>query len=187
MTNHDQSASDDARLNALLRQHQVPAPSIDFEARVLRRARQAGEPTHPHSGYWRAFSAGAIAASLAALALWLTLSPSQPNGLPPDSGSIAQIEMQMNETRQVQLVFDSRTQTQATVTIELADNLELAGFGTQRRIEWRTELVEGRNLLELPIALLDGQDSQFEVALRDDNNRTQALKVRIHAKHPAPV
>ena len=53
----------------------------------------------------------------------------------------------------------------ATVTIELADNLELTGFPNERRIEWQTDLSQGKNLLALPLTLTSATESHFHVAL----------------------
>ncbi len=188
MTNRHTATDDQAQLDALLRRHQVPAPSADFEERVLAKAHQATAAGGRQRTYWQAFGSGAIAASLAALTLWLTLSPGSPgeapSQIPGQMPAVAQIQMTEHQTRQLQLVFDSRTSTEATVSIELADNLQLSGFGNQRHIEWRTELVEGRNLLELPVELLDANDSMVRVALRDDSDRMQAMEIKIQSIPP---
>lgn len=106
----------------------------------------------------------AMAASIAVLGLGLALffgagfvsDRGDPNG--------PRIVLVANEGKVVRLVITSPAeQDAATVSIELADNLELAGFPNERRIEWQTNLSEGKNLLALPLTLKDQADSHFRV------------------------
>src|SRR5262245_34659208 len=62
--------------------------------------------------------------------------------------TVAQVDLIAHEGKQVRLMINSAAaHDPATVTIELANNLELAGFPNEHRIEWQTTLAAGRNLL----------------------------------------
>jgi hypothetical protein len=94
----------------------------------------------------------------------------------------AHVTLVAHEGKTVRLVIDSPTeQDAATVTVELADNLELAGFPNERRIEWQTNLSEGKNLLALPLTLTDPSDSHFRVGLVYGSTRTD-IQVSVEAR-----
>src|SRR5262249_49643221 len=100
---------------------------------------------------------------------------------PGTARSAANITLVAHEGKPVRLLINSAVaQESATVTIELADNLELAGFPDERRIEWQTPLAAGRNLLTLPLTLTRPTDSQFRVGLKYASGR-QDIQVSVKA------
>ena len=69
---------------------------------------------------------------------------------------------------QVNLVIDSPDEmAQATIRIVLADNLALDGYPGTRELSWSSSLMEGSNLLQLPLLLPEGQASFLEVTYGD--------------------
>lgn len=108
----------------------------------------------------------AIAASIGALAIAFGVMFGRVDHPPSPVTSVAQVTLTAHEGKTVRVVIDSPAeQSAATVIIQLADNLELAGFPNERRIEWRTDLSEGKNLLALPLTLTNEAESHFDVAL----------------------
>jgi hypothetical protein len=123
----------------------------------------------------------AMAASIAVIGVSLGLYAAL--GTPPEATANAQVTLTAHEAKTVRVVIDSpAAETAATVTIELADNLELAGFPNERRIEWRTSLSRGKNLLALPLTLTTPSESHFHVAL-SLGATTKDVRVAVH---PAP-
>src|SRR5262249_3544467 len=98
------------------------------------------------------------------------------------SFSVAEVDLVANQGKPVRLVIDSAApHDSATVTVELANNLELAGFPQDHRLERTTALAAGRNLLTLPLTLTDASDSQFRVGLSYESGR-QNIKVTVKSQ-----
>jgi hypothetical protein len=107
----------------------------------------------------------AIAASIALFGVAIGLFFGYRLGM-EQSPEFAHVNLVANEGKTVRLLIESpAAQDAAIVTIDLADNLELAGFPNEHRIEWQTPLAAGRNLLALPLTLTEPSDSQFRVGL----------------------
>lgn len=132
-------------LLAQLNQLPVPAPSADFEDHVLH-ALQA--PTTHRRGFFAGFSS-AIAASLmlGLLVYFMMFKPATDI----EEISIALVPEQLEK---VNVVFRSPSAfEQATLIIELPENVELAGYPGQRRLQWQTRIQQGSNRLRLPLIL----------------------------------
>jgi hypothetical protein len=106
----------------------------------------------------------AMAASIAVLGIAVGLLVGFRLGT--EQANLPHVNLVAHEGKTVRLLIDSpAAQDAATVTIDLADNLELAGFPNEHRIEWQTPLAAGRNLLALPLTLTQPADSHFRVGL----------------------
>jgi hypothetical protein len=122
----------------------------------------------------------AIAASIAVLGVAASLFFGVGNVADRDGSNGPRVVLVAHEGKVVRLVIDSPTeQHAATVSIELADNLELAGFPNERRIEWQTNLSEGKNLLALPLTLKDQADSHFRVQVHYGSTEKD-IRVSVH-------
>ena len=171
-------------LQAGLRELPVAPPTPDFAERVLRRARQAHEaPTRP-----RGFLAGFGTALAAGLALWAVvgLFPVSQQQVGTPAGSVPEVTIALDQTSQVNLVFQAaREVADAKIAIELPENIMLAGYPDRRRLEWRTHLNKGSNLLRLPlVAIGDGQDQQLVARIEYGDAKTTTLKVRLKVAKP---
>jgi hypothetical protein len=149
----------DAALDHALQSEQVPAPRARFVDEVIATAVRNGRRTQS--------PLPAIAASIAVIGLMFAML----YGMPRNPAS-PQVTLIAHEGKTVRVLIDSPSAQQAaTVTIELADNLELAGFPNERRIEWQTDLSVGKNLLPLPLTLTEKADTHFDVALSYGSTR----------------
>jgi hypothetical protein len=175
---------EDLALAHALQGQTVPPPRAGFVDDVIAAAIRSGVRTRPTFG-----PIHAVAASVAIIGIVLGVlfgaRLDQPNKALP------YVTLNTNEGRTVRVVIDSSSdRQQATVTIELADNLELAGFPDQRRIEWQTDLLAGKNLLALPLTLTAEADSHFNVALAYGSTR-KYIRVLVHPappkREPAPI
>jgi hypothetical protein len=148
----------DWSLDRALREEWVPPARDGFVDQAIAAAAR--------SGVWVPARRFAMAASIAVLGIAVGLLFGLRAG--SDHGTTAGplVTLVAHEGKTVRLVIDSPSeQDAATVTIELADNLELAGFPNEHRIEWQTKLSEGKNLLALPLTLTVPSDSHFRVGL----------------------
>lgn len=149
----------DALLDHALRGQDVPAPRARFVDEVIATAVRTGVRS---ASPWPA-----VAATVAVIGILFGIL----YGVPREPAT-PQVTLTAHEGKTVRLVIDSPSaQAAATVTIELADNLELAGFPNERRIEWQTDLLVGKNLLALPLTLTDEAASHFDVVLAYGSTR----------------
>lgn len=124
-----------------------------------------------------------IAASIAVIGFVLGVVYRSYDNPAVDRSPFSQVTLAVHEGKTVRVVINSPSEEDsATVTIELGDNLELAGFPNEHRIQWQTSLSQGNNLLALPLTLTDRSDSQFRVALSYGSSRKN-VRVLVH---PAP-
>jgi hypothetical protein len=62
------------------------------------------------------------------------------------------IVMGLNQTKNVKLLFDAKDNIEnVSISIELSDNLTLAGYENRKSISWQSQLQKGQNVLALPI------------------------------------
>ena len=163
----------DWTLDHALRSQTEPLPDDDFVDRAIAHAiAHAANRRRRHV---------AMAASIAVVTVVFGVVFGQLQRAPNAAATMAQVTLIAHEGKTVRVVIDSPAeQDAATVTIELADNLELAGFPNERRIEWQTTLSEGKNLLALPLTLLDDMESHFDVALSYGATKKD-VRVAVHA------
>lgn len=159
------------RLAQALQSLPVPEPSPGFVDRALHAAAMANR-----QGRSRQYAAAAAVLLMVAAGLGGLFSLRE---YPGEDGALDVVSA---EPRMVNVVIDTRRDRQdALVTIELADDLELDGFSGQRRIEWRTDLARGRNLLALPVRSTSGTGGEIRVALRYDDQTTTELRIPVRA------
>ncbi|MFW6094313.1 MAG: hypothetical protein ACODAC_10095 [Pseudomonadota bacterium] len=142
----------------------VPDPGPGFEDRVLRRAVAASREAAPRS--WRRPAGIATAALATVLALAALLGEPWSAAAPEP------------KPRMVNVVIDAKeNRRDALVTVELADDLELAGYSDQRRIQWRTDLAKGKNLLALPVRARSGAQGDIRVALSYQGGAATQMRI----------
>ena len=159
----------------------VPEPRHGFVDRALRVA-SGREPPVVHgfraairrpSTWWGA-GAGALAASLAWLALFVHTSAA------PDT----RLVLALNESRDVPLVIDAeRNLDGATIRLSVSGSIGLAGYGEEHEIEWTTSLTQGANLLSLPV-FARAQGDGLVVAVIEHEGRTRQLSVALRVVAP---
>ena len=159
----------------------VPEPRSGFVDRALLIA-SGRRPTAVHTiraairrpVTWWAAGAGALAASLAWMALFI------------HSGDLrdSYLVLALNESRDVPLVIDAeRNLDGATIRLSVTGSVGLAGYGEQHQIEWTTSLTQGVNLLSLPVFARAPGDG-LVVAEIEHEGRTRRLSVALHVVAP---
>ena len=156
----------------------VPEPRPGFIDRVL--ANAAKPPAREPDGFraalrrsstWWAAGAGALAATLACVAvLWMqSRAHSEPS-----------LALTLNESRDVPLVIDSeRDLDDATIRLYVTGSVVLAGYEKQHEVEWQISLTRGANLLSLPVVARSTGDG-FVVAEIEHEGRIRRLSVTLH-------
>ncbi len=127
---------------------------------------------------WTLGLAGMAAAASLALAIAVGLLVAGPGG-----SAVPTLAVTPGKTEQVRLVFNSPERVQeVTVTLELPDGVELAGYPGRKSLSWRTDLEEGRNLLELPV-VLNGPGGVLRAGL-EFNGHSRRFDVSLKARTP---
>ena len=160
----------------------VPEPRPGFVDRVL--ANASGRKAPEARGFraalrrpatWWAAAAGALAASLAWMALLFV-----------QSGDVREpnLVLALHESRDVPLVIDAeRNLDGATIRLSVSGSVGLAGYGEQHEIEWTTSLTQGANLLSLPVFARAPGDG-LVVAEIEHEGRTRRLSMALHVVAP---
>ncbi len=144
------------KLSALI----IPNPGIDFADRVIGKTIETNraERRHPFGGL-------ALAAMLLlGIFLGLVLSDrfTEDTSLTVAHAAIA---LWVNQVKPVNVVIDSSDSFEdATISIVLAENIEIDGYPGTREMSWKTPLLKGKNLLTLPLILQHGTEGYMDVS-----------------------
>jgi len=167
----------DLLLGDKLKSMQIPEPSTDFVENCIARAVTAqkvsiGIPANLWS---------MVAMLLIGIMLGVMFASHQPAFDAPSAFSHP-LAMVANKTKLINVVIDSdEYQSNATIIITLADNVEIEGYPDTRELSWQTELLKGKNLLALPLILHGGSEGYFEISYTASEG-TQRVRVDIATK-----
>lgn len=135
------------RIKQMLNDLPVEEPAQDFEQRMFTVVRRQ-YPQHIRNN----FKAGFATAVAASLAIWFAASVFVPETTEP---MLDVVSIGLEESRDLKLVFTSVEDIQqASMHIELPDNIELLGYPGQKMLAWKTRLDKGQNVLTLPVQAL---------------------------------
>ena len=140
----------------------TPRPDAAFFDHALAKAAQNG--TRRQRNRWVMTGVGGTIA--AGLVLWMLggMFLKTPDVSEP---AILAIAMTLEEPRTLNLVFSSATAlTNATMTVDLPQGVEVEGFAGQRQITWMTSLTEGKNVLPLTLIATSPQGGELMATLR---------------------
>jgi anti-sigma factor RsiW len=142
-----------ARLQAL----PVEAPSDGFVQRALERAhtpKRRRAPGLVAAGFLIAFAASVFTV------IYTGLMVEAPNT--ELSAALPSVSMVVEERRVVNLVFASSSALdEVSLRIDLPAGVELAGYEGRSRVDWRTRLVAGRNVLPLELIATEPTEGQL--------------------------
>lgn len=146
-----------------------PAPG--FEQRLFAAVnRQYPQPAQHH------FKAGFATAIAASLAIWFAVSVFVPSTTEP---ALDVVSIGLHESRKLQLVFTSVNDIgNASMQIELPDNIELLGYPGQKNLAWKTRLDKGQNVLTLPVQALGKVQGEL-VARVDYGDKQKTYRLRL--------
>lgn len=155
----------------------VPPARFGYEKRVLSFLEEKSAKQTKHQSWFYAGFSSAIAASFA---LWLVFSPVSLLSTKAEKMSTVNLLVQKQQT--VDLVFNLANELpDATLTIELPEKIEIAGYAGKRQLSWKTALKKGANRLALPI-IGSQEHSGILIARLTNNGKTKTFRVRINTK-----
>ena len=149
----------------------VSGPSSGFFDRALAAAR-ANDSHATTRARWSRGRAGKLAAAIAVVVVGgLLLQEPEISGDPAVSSAVAGISMALFETRTVNLVFASSNEmADVSLTVDLPDGVELAGYSGRGQVSWTTRLQVGRNVLPLELVATGGDGGELTARLRHDSD-----------------
>lgn len=163
-----------------LRDIPAPAPRPGFEKRVLGFLQTKDKPATPKQTHW--FAAGFGSALAAGLAMWLVFSP----GVMQPNNEVSEISIVLvpEQTKKVSLVFNSPHDiTDATLTLQFSNEIELAGYPGKQQLQWQTALKKGTNRLNLPLIAKGKTGGQLLARITRDG-KTKTFRVNINTGAP---
>ena len=63
------------------------------------------------------------------------------------------------------------------MTIDISENLEISGYGDQKKISWKADLKKGTNVIALPISALARGEGEITARVRL-NDRVKIFKIK---------
>lgn len=166
------------KLSALV----IPNPGIDFVDRAIGKAIEANRVDRRH------LVNGPALAAMLLLGVFLGLILSK-NYSADTSPTVTQtpIALWVNQVKPVNVVIDSSDKIEdATISIELAENIEIDGYPGTREISWKTSLLKGKNLLTLPLIMQSGSEGFMDVSYRA-GNKVYKTRVPVNAGPETPA
>jgi hypothetical protein len=143
-------------------------------SRVIQDVMADARPRQTGYGFWHGTGFGAaVAASviMAIMAFGVMRSPEVSSTPAMQDFTIA-----LNEPRNINIAIEAGHDfAEATVSVFLSGDVELAGFGSKREISWTTSLAQGVNQLSLPIVATSPNGGTLLVRL--DNEGAQKVFV----------
>jgi hypothetical protein len=151
-------------IERLQSRYDVPAPSPDFESRVIAAASSQGKSAlRPATMAW---ASGAVAAVLA-IGIVLVV------GMGPDS------DMPRSQPHNVRLAFDTvDAMDDVTLTVELPPHVEMSGYPGYQRLSWNVSLDKGENVVNLPLNILFPGEGDL-VAHLDNGERKKTFRASL--------
>ncbi len=156
-------------LRHMLKSMPAPLPSPDFAGQVLA---GAVAQSRGRSRFRKAVSmAGALAAGVV---VWLMLSLTGGPMHPGPENKIASVPMilALQQATTIRMVVNAPyDMLQSTVTVLVPAHLEIVGFPGESEISWNTDLLKGKNLLELPVVAKKIGESTLVTQIDYQNKR----------------
>jgi len=165
-------------LAAALKDIEVPPAKTGYEQRMLKFLEE--KQTHnTHLQNW--FVTGLGGAIAATFTLWLTFS--SPSIFSTDADNANSINLIVQKEKTVDLIFNLPNElTDATLTLELPDKVEISGYPGKRQLSWNTSFKKGANRLALPIIASDENNGML-VARLINKGTTKTFRVHINTRH----
>lgn len=136
------------QLRKMLQNLPAPLPSSDFTNQVVQKAISEAQS----KGRFKTVISmcGGIAA---AIALWVLVSLSGtmlPNA--EKQNTLADMTLELQKKTTIRMVFNTpHDMLHSKVTLHVPQHLDIVGFPGEREISWNTDLLKGKNLLEVPV------------------------------------
>lgn len=155
-----------------LQQLPISEPSADFEQRVFNEIRR--QHRQPRVGR---FAAGFATAMAASLAIWFASSVYLPEMPGQSASQQATVSVALNQQQTVRLMFEAQSDIQqVSLSIDLPNNMQLAGYPGRKQLSWQTSLKKGSNVLALPVMAVDPGEGEL-VARLNYGDKSKTVRV----------
>jgi len=165
----------DLQLKHTLHQIAVPEPSAKFVEQSIKHA------ISEHDGGTKKYRALAgSAAAMLFFAMTFSFVFKQDAGLlNGEAEGLYEMQMAINQTKNINVVLQSDSyRANATIRVLVAENLQLQGYDNNRELSWQTELVEGKNVITLPLILQSAAGGYVDITYRSGAD-TGTLRVSV--------
>lgn len=158
----DTKLEHERELRSLLSSLPVPQPSTGFKARLFSEVRSHyPEERQHHTGFRLASGLASIA--VFSLSLWFFYGAQEvdPRNQYPQIVTVA-----TNTEQPVRLMFDANEEIdQAQLSVDLPDNVRLAGYPGRNHLTWNTSLHKGQNVLALPVVASESGKAELRTQI----------------------
>ncbi|MDY6822382.1 MAG: hypothetical protein SWH68_01080 [Thermodesulfobacteriota bacterium] len=160
----------DRRLGRTLRNMPAPEPAPGFAADIVEYA------VHTHRlKRRRVFAAGVSAAALLMVAVGVSLMTFFVN----PGAAVISVVMPVGGEKTVHIVIEAvAPRSAATLDIALAGDVAVRGYPGQERLQWQTDIQQGKNVLAIPILLRDRPGGNVNVRYAYDGTET-AVSIQV--------
>lgn len=157
----------DLRLNRLLRQIVVEEPSPGFVEQSIGKA-VAVTPRTAAAHYLMS----GIAAAVLVFALAIGFVTLRNDSMDVAERVQHEVRMSVNQSQNISIIIGSdRPRPETKITVSLAKNLRLQGYGDTTELSWETALSEGENVIELPLILQGEGGGYVELSYQAGSDR----------------
>lgn len=156
----------------------VPPAKEGYEQRMLKFLEKK-QPQKNQQRNW--FMAGFGSALAATFAMWLNFSPLSISNLE----EMSTVNLTVHQTQKVDLVFNLPGELKdATLSLELPEKIEIAGYPGKRQLKWKTSFKKGANRLALPLIASEKQNGILIASLTKDG-KTKLFRIRLESQFPS--
>ena len=156
----------------------VPPAKKGYEQRMLKFLEEKHIQKNPQRNWFMAGFGSAVAATFA---MWLYFSPVAT----PDLEEVSTVNLTVQQTHKVDLVFNLPNALQdATLSLELPEKIEIAGYPGKRQLKWKTSFKKGANRLALPLIATEEHDGILTASL-SKNGITKTFHINIDSQLPS--
>lgn len=165
----------DVLVTRSLNEEPVPKPDTGFADRVMDRAVSRARRRRKS----RVFRGLSVAAAVLMIFFAGYLAHFTAQHSPVSEQRHMEMAMAEGEEDSIRILIETkRARQDATFTVALQGEVALKNLPDRKRVQWRTDLEQGRNLLELPVELRGDSGGTIRVGYRYDHER-QEVSVRV--------
>ncbi len=166
----------------MVARYAVPAPSLDFESRVLGKATSAASSRKVHAVWGGAVAAALVVGLVIGQGMTgIGSEPEQAEIHAPAQGVSGPVIQPVDRT--VRLAFTAgEPLDNVTLTLDLPPHVELSGLPGQHKVSWQVSLQQGDNVLALPLTILFPGAGEL-IAELDANGRQKVFRAVV-PPHP---
>lgn len=165
--------TNEKQMRHMLKTMPTPLPQSNFKEQVVKKA--VAESRLRNRSRTVLSMCGGLAA---AIVLWLMVflpGPMQLDFENPESAADMTLELQQSTI--IKLVINApHDMLNSTVTVHIPQHLEVVGFPGKYEISWDTDLLKGKNLLELPVVAKKSGKSTLVTQI-NYQNKSKTLKL----------